>query len=124
MVSPKLSGLADKVGKWSFLYDEAMRTFWETQLRAQAQSDEELQQELADIEDEARRASVEISEAGTLSSMIGDDVVYSAELHEGDGSLYFDKPNGARVVVTLDSSGALVADEPGKPVMRFCRITR
>src|SRR6478609_7008079 len=116
MASPKLTGLENKVGKWGFLYDDAMRSHWEGQLRSQALPEDELQQELADIEAEAKQASVEITAEGKLSSMVGDDVVYSAELQEASGELFFDKPNGARVVLSLSDAGELVADEPGKPV--------
>jgi hypothetical protein len=122
MSPSELPGLSEKVGKWVFVYDTAMRAHWEGLLREQELSDEELQQELVEIETEANQASMEISPSGKLYSMVGDEVVYSAELREEAGALCFDKPDGSCVTLSLVGPRELTADEPGKPLMRFRRL--
>lgn len=117
------------VGRWRFLYDDEMRAHWEERLRAdRALSAEalpgvgDLASALQAITAEAELASLEIDARGELCSLVGDAPVYRARLRVEDGELCFDKPGGVRVTLMLSERGELVADEPGKPPMRFRRV--
>jgi hypothetical protein len=115
--------LARFVGKWKYVYDETMRTHWEQHFRARLGSEHAILVALASVDAEAADARIEITGSGEVASGSGGQEFYRAKLESDGETLCFVKPNGARVVLTLLWPDEIRAEEPGKPALRFLRIS-
>ena len=108
------------IGTYRFVFSEDMRAHWAERLRKE--SPEEFEAALAAVEAEAAVAQIEITATGDIISRAGENEFYRAPLREEAGVVCFDKPNGARVVLRQPVPTTILADEPGKPQMRFERV--
>jgi len=111
------------VGTWKFEYDAAMRAHWEQHFRLEIANEQEILAALVTIDEEAADAQIEITPDGEVVSNSSGAEFYRAKLGAEGAALSFVKPNGALVVLTLTASDEIRAEEPGKPAMRFRRMS-
>lgn len=107
-------------GKWRFVYSAEMRAHWERKFREAALDGDALRAALEEVDAEAQGAQLEITARGEIASSSGGREFFRTALAHDERGVWFDKPNGARVHLRLDD-GEIVADEAGKPTMRFRR---
>jgi hypothetical protein len=115
--------VASFIGIWKFEYDAAMRAHWEQHFREQLANEDEVASALNAVDEEARGAQIEITAQGEIASSSGGTEFYRVKLETEGASLSFVKPNGVRVVLTLLQLDEIRAQEPGKPGLRFRRIS-
>jgi len=97
-----------------------MLEHWRARLAAQMMDPAALEAALSEVRAEGEAAEVEIAGDATIVSRARGEQFYRAPLRFAGETAEFDKPNGARVTLRFDAD-VLIADEPGKPTMRFRR---
>lgn len=108
------------IGTYRFEFDDAMLAYWRERLATRVSDPAALEAALSEVRAEGEGAEVEIASDGTIASRSRGEEFYRAPLTIEGATARFDKPNGARVVLRFEA-GVLVAEEPGKPTMRFHR---
>jgi hypothetical protein len=109
------------VGTYRFQWDAELERFWRERVEAQTPDAAAREAALAEVRAEADGAEIEITGDPLIASRSRGVEFYRTSLaFEGD-TARFVKPNGANVRLHLNGDG-IVADEPGKPRMRFTRI--
>lgn len=116
------------VGRWRFVYDDAMRARVEGQLAAKVPPAELAEAKRA-AEAEAAASIIELTDEGQFFSWVeGDLHASSTYVAEPSGPSTFrvsrPRPDGARetTTVTLESADVMVIDDPAKGPLRFRRI--
>jgi hypothetical protein len=108
-------------GRYRLVYAPEIREWYEAAIRAEAQSEAEVESALAEADREAQIVEVTISSGGEICSRAGDVEFYRALIAFADDRATFVKPTGTQVTLKLGREG-IVAHEPGKPPMHFERV--
>jgi len=109
------------VGTYRFHFDQEMELFWRDRLEAEVPDPPARDAALAEIRSEAQGAELEITSDWMIASRSRGQEFYRTSLTVDGDTARFVKPSGANVTLHL-SGDAIIADEPGKPRMRFTRI--
>ena len=109
------------VGTYRFHFDPEMERFWRERLEATVPDPLARDAALAEIRSEAQGAEIEITPDWMIASRSRGQEFYRTSLTPGGGTARFVKPDGANVTLHL-TGDVVIADEPGKPPMRFTRI--
>jgi hypothetical protein len=116
------------VGRWTFVYDDAVRARVETGLAATvAPGDLEAAKRAAEAE--AAASMIELTDEGQLFSWVeGDLHASSTYVAEATGPATYRvsraAPDGSRetTTVTLESAYVMIIDDPAKGPLRFRRV--